>query len=95
MLDYLRELTEHYQELKDSKKSKKKDKIKKKVEEDDDDPKKGKLKKVFPEDLDKTDKAIKNLKVKITKHEAKLKSRVICLLIYRKNLNRLPWVLVN
>jgi hypothetical protein len=81
-LDYLKELTEHAQSLKDSKKSKKKEKIQKKKEEadnniEDGEKSKSKLKKVFPEDLEKCEKLIKNLKSKITKHEAKLKTRVI------------------
>ena len=74
LLTYLQELIEHENLLKNNKKSKKKEKIERKASEEDE--KKGKLKKVFPDDLEKTEKLIKNLKSKITKQESKFKSRV-------------------
>lgn len=85
LIDYLVEMTEHYKELCD-KKSKKKEKAERKSkEQDDDDAKaKGKLKKVFPDDKEKTEKLMNNLKTKISKAEKKLKSRVFYF-NFRKN----------
>jgi DNA topoisomerase-1 len=76
MIDYLVELTEHYKKQCD-KKSKKKEKAeRKKKADEDDDKEKSKLKKVFPEEKEKTEKLMNNLKIKIAKAEKKLKSRV-------------------
>ena len=47
-----------------------------KDEEDNKENKKATLKKIFPDTLEKTEKQIEGLKVKISKFEQKMKSRV-------------------
>lgn len=81
-MDYLTELTKHYESLRS--KSKKQQKIDKnkandKKEDEDEDNSKNKLKKVFPDNIEKTEKCIQGLKIKIEKLEAKLRRKVIFL----------------
>jgi len=61
-----------------SSKNNKNDKKDKNVdkEEEDKENKKASLKKIFPDTLEKTEKQIEGLKVKISKFESKMKSRV-------------------
>jgi DNA topoisomerase-1 len=72
LLKYLEELQEHVQTFKGKVKKTKKVESSKKSEEEDD---KDKLKKVFPDNLEKTMKTIKNVEQKISKLEKKITSR--------------------
>jgi len=79
-MDYLSELTKHYENIKKSK-SKKQQKIDKKnidknEDDADDENSKNKLKRVFPDNIEKTEKCIQSLKTKIEKLEAKLRRKV-------------------
>lgn len=83
-MDYLTELTRHYENMRS--KSKKHQKIEKKASEKKDDEEEGensknKLKRVFPDNLEKTEKCIQSLKTKIEKLEAKLRRKVITIKI--------------
>ena len=74
------DLTKHYEEMRKTK-SKKNQKIDKKnneknEDEVEDENSKNKLKRVFPDNLEKTEKTIENLKSKITKLESKLRRKV-------------------
>ena len=73
MLKYMEELKDHLSNFKKAKKSAKESS--KKTEEDDDDANKNKLKKVFPDSVDKTSKVIKGLEQKIAKLQEKIASR--------------------
>ena len=72
-LKYLEELQDHLQSFKG--KVKKMRKSSKKNEEEDDEENKSKLKKTFPDNIEKTTKAIKNTVEKISKLEKKITSR--------------------
>ena len=73
LLKYLEELQDHVQTFKGKVKKGKKVETSKKTEEEDDG--KDKLKKVFPDNLEKTMKTIKNVEQKISKLEKKITSR--------------------
>jgi len=77
MLKYLEELKEHLQSFKGKvkKASKKTESAKKNEEEADDEAQKSKLKRVFPDNFEKTSKVIKSLEQKISKLEKKITSR--------------------
>ena len=79
-MDYLMELTKHYENMNKSK-SKKQQKIDKKAnekneEEVDDNNSKHKLKRVFPDNIEKTEKSIESLTSKISKLQSKLRRKV-------------------
>jgi DNA topoisomerase-1 len=72
-IQYLMDLNEHYQSF--DKKSKKKEKIEKKKKEEDEDASSKKLKRIFPDDKEKTKKQINVIQAKITKMEGDMKKR--------------------
>jgi hypothetical protein len=78
-MDYLTELIKHYETMRS--KSKKQQKIDNKASEKKDDDEeensKNKLKRVFPDNIEKTEKCIQGLKTKVEKLEAKLRRKVI------------------
>lgn len=76
-INYLLELTEHYTNFdKKSKKKEKKESKNEKKEDKEDKEDKGKLKKVFPDDKEKTKKIMDSVTKKIAVMEAKMKNRV-------------------
>ena len=78
-IDYLTELTRHYENMRSKSKKHQKIDSKKQSEKNDDhdeENSKNKLKRIFPDNLEKTEKSIQGLKSKIEKLEAKLRRKV-------------------
>jgi len=75
-LDYLRELQNHVKTFTQGKKSRKSEKLQKMNNEEFSKDKESKIKKVFPDSLEKTETLIQNLQKKIEKLEYTIRNKV-------------------